>query len=76
MLRLLAEAELAGKGLHIGPFGAGNTFTTPSLNVFIQQAKQRVKSSFHEHPMDTMALAVSFAYLLQTKTDATSDSYV
>ena len=35
MIRYLAEAELAGKGLQIGPFGSESTFTTPSLNVFI-----------------------------------------
>ena len=39
LLRFLAEAELAQKGVQSGPFGSDTSFVVPSLNVFIQHAK-------------------------------------
>ena len=39
MLRMMAETEFVQKGVLRGPFGSDVTFTVPSLNVFIQQAK-------------------------------------
>ena len=75
MLRLMAEADFAQKGVQSGPYGSETSFTVPSLNVFIQQAKQQVRNT-EADPLVVQATALSFAVLLSQKTDSTADSYV
>lgn len=69
----MAEAELAQKGVQNGPFGTDNSFTVPSLNVFIQHAKLKARQSYS---IESMAIALTFTYLLASKTESTAESYV
>ena len=76
MLRYLAEAELAAQQIpNSGPFNTELSFTTPNLNLIIQQAKKQLQN-LNADPLVLQATALTYVYLLSTKTDATSESYV
>lgn len=75
ILRYMAEADLVQRGVLGGPFGVEASFTVPSLNVFIQSAKQMLKKN-PDDKMTLLAASLALVFLLTSKTDATAESYI
>lgn len=71
----MAEADLVQRGVLGGPFGVEASFTVPSLNVFIQSAKQMLKKN-PDDKMTLLAASLALVFLLTSKTDATAESYI